>query len=359
MIIKSPYSKPNIVDLSKQLVNTILKENIYQNKTAVLDGIGDDKKILFFLLDGLGSYQLENIGGILLKNRTTNINTTFPSTTNVVLTSFCTSSMPREHGVLSYFMFDNDFGGVFNALLWNKIEENRAKAENYLHTKTIWETLQSFNINSTVFQPKDLSTSTLSKNIYRGANIMTYESIEQLFKILETNQEKLSKFTFVYYPPIDLAGHVYGSNSREYCEEVKLFEKNFESSLRKLKGFTIILTSDHGMIDIEKSNRIKVDSSSELIKFFGDNRSVFINGDIALADDLLRNVPGRFIEQDAVHSLLGVGVRHSEYELRSPQHCFLPDENIAVVPSHLNDSLTGYHGGTTEKEMRVPLIIFD
>ena len=57
MIIKSPYSKPNIVDLSKQLVNTILKENIYQNKTAVLDGIGDDKKILFFLLDGLGSYQ--------------------------------------------------------------------------------------------------------------------------------------------------------------------------------------------------------------------------------------------------------------------------------------------------------------
>ena len=359
MIIKSPYSKPNIVDLSKQLVNTILKENIYENKTAVLDGIGDNKKILFFLLDGLGSYQLENIGGILLKNRTTNINTTFPSTTNVVLTSFCTSSMPREHGVLSYFMFDNDFGGVFNALVWNKIEENRAKAENYLHTKTIWETLQSFNLNSTVFQPKDLSTSTLSKNIYRGANIMTYESIEQLFKILETNQEKLSKFTFIYYPPIDLAGHVYGSNSLEYCEEVKLFEKNFESSLLKLKGFTIILTSDHGMIDIEKSNRIKVDSSSELIKFFGDNRSVFINGDIALADDLLRNVPGRFIEQDAIHSLLGVGVRHSEYELRSPQHCFLPDENIAVVPSHLNDSLTGYHGGTTEKEMRVPLIIFD
>ena len=73
---------------------------------------------------------------------------------------------------------------------------------------------------------------------------MTYESIEQLFKILETNQEKLSKFTFVYYPPIDLVGHVYGSNSLEYCEEVKLFEKNFESSLRKLKGFTIILTSE-------------------------------------------------------------------------------------------------------------------
>ena len=359
MIIDSPYSKPNIVDLSKQLVNKILKENIYQNKTNLLDGIGEDKKILFFLLDGLGSHQLENSGGILLKNRTTNIQTTFPSTTNVVLTSFCTSSMPREHGVLSYFMFDTDFGGVFNALVWNKIDENRAKAENYLDTKTIWETLQKFNLNSTIFQPKNLSDSTLSKNIYRGAKIISYESIEQLFKILETSQDSLSKFTFVYYPPIDLAGHVYGSNSLEYCEEVKIFEKNFENSLGKMKDFTVILTADHGMVDIEKSNRIKVDSSNKLIKFFGDNRSVFINGDIAVADELFRNIPGKFLEQNAIHSLLGVGARHSEYELRSPQHCFLPDENIAVVPSHLNDSLIGYHGGITEKEMMVPLIIFD
>jgi hypothetical protein len=358
-MIDSPYSKPNIVDLSKQLVNAVLKENIYKNKTSVLDGIRDDKKILFFLLDGLGSYQLEKNEGILLKNRTKNISTTFPSTTNVVLTSFCTASTPREHGVLSYLMFDDDFGGVFNALVWNKIEENRAKAENYLQTKTIWETFDNYNLKSTVFQPKDLSGSTLSKNIYRGANITTYESIEQLFEILETNQEHLSKFTFVYYPPIDLAGHVYGSNSREYIEEIKFFEKNFENSLHKLKDFTVVLTADHGMVDVEKTKRIKVDSSNPLIKFFGDNRSVFINGDMSLADELLENIPGKFIEQDVVHSLLGIGTSHSEYELRSPQLCFLPDEDFAVIPSHLNDSLTGYHGGITGKEMTVPLIIFD
>ena len=359
MIIDQPYSKSNIVDLSKQLVNAVLKENIYKNKTSVLDGIRDDKKILFFLLDGLGSYQLEKNDGILLKNRTKNISTTFPSTTNVALTSFCTASMPREHGILSYFMFDDDFGGVFNALVWNKIEENRAKAENYLQTKTIWETLDIHNLKSTVFQPKDLSTSTLSKNIYKGSKITTYESIAQLFEILETNQNYLSKFTFVYYPSIDLAGHVYGSKSPEYIEEIKLFEKSFEKSLHKLKDFTVVLTSDHGMVDIEKRKRIKVDSSNPLIKFFGDNRSVFINGDMSLAEKLLGNIPGEFIEQDVMHSLLGIGISHSEYELRSPQFCFLPDEDFAVIPSHLNDSLTGYHGGITAREMTVPLIIFD
>ena len=351
---------PNIVDLSKELVNTILKNEIYRTNSTFLQGMGERKKVLFFLLDGLGSYQLESNEGVLLENRISDIYTTFPSTTNVVLSSFCTASMPREHGVLSYFMFDQDFGGIFNALVWNKANENMVKAENYLEIKTIWEILKENNVSPSVYQPKDLSTSILSKNIYRGAKTTTYENIENLFDTLIDNKETLSSFTFVYYPPIDLSGHVYGSSSNEYTQEIRTFETHFKKYLRELsKDFIIILTADHGMVDVEKENRIKVDSSNELIKIFGDNRSVFINGEIELAQKLFDSIPGEFIRTGEVDSLLGEGNKHPEYELRSPQHCFLPDEKFAVVPSHLNDSLTGYHGGITEKEMRIPLIIFD
>jgi len=359
MKIDLPYSKPNIVDLSRELINKLLKENLYKTKTSLLGNLQNDKKILFFLLDGLGSYQLEKNNGLLLKNKVNDISTTFPSTTNVVLTSFCTASMPREHGILSYFMFDDDFGGIFNALVWNKIDINRSKAENYLQKKTIWESLRGSGLETTVLQPKDLSMSTLSKNIYRGADIMTYGTIEELFKKVIKNRDTLTELTFVYYPPIDLSGHVYGSKSKEYFDEISFFENEFENYLQELKDFTIILTADHGMVDIEMSNRINVDSSNELVRFFGDNRSVFINGDIEIAEDLLKHIPGKFIEQEAINSLLGNEEKHSEYELRSPQHCFLPDEDFAVIPSHLNDSLTGYHGGLTKKEIEIPLIIFD
>ena len=359
MKIDSPYLKPNIVDLSRELVNKLLKENVHETKTSLLDNIQNDKKILFFLLDGLGSYQLEKNKGLLSKNKVTDIITTFPSTTNVVLTSFCTAAMPREHGILSYFMFDNDFGGIFNALVWNKVDENKSKAENYLQKKTIWESFRSSGLETTVLQPKNLTMSTLSKNIYRGANIMTYETIEELFNKIIRNQNNLTELTFVYYPQIDLSGHVYGSGSQEYSEEIRNFEKEFQNYLQELKDFTIILTSDHGMVDIEMDKRVKVDSSNELVKFFGDNRSVFINGDINIAEDLLKHIPGEFIEQEVINSLLGIEEKHPEYELRSPQHCFLPDENFAVVPSHLNDTLTGYHGGVTKKEIEIPLIIFN
>ena len=181
-----------------------------------------------------------------------------------------------------------------------------------------------------------------------------------MFDTLINNKDSLSSFTFVYYPPIDLSGHVYGSSSREYAQEVKTFETQLGQYLGKLsKDFSIVLTADHGMVDIQKENRIKVDSSNQLIKIFGDNRSVFINGEIDLAEKLFDSIPGEFISTDNLNSLLGNGRKHPEYELRSPQHCFLPDEKFAVVPSHLNDSLTGYHGGLTEKEMSIPLIIFD
>ena len=72
---------PNIVDLSKELVNTILKNEIYSTNSTFLQGMGERKKVLFFLLDGLGSYQLESNEGFLLENRVSDIYTTFPSTT--------------------------------------------------------------------------------------------------------------------------------------------------------------------------------------------------------------------------------------------------------------------------------------
>ncbi len=355
---KLPYSEPNIVDLSKELVNKVLSKKIYDVGETLTEGIESKRRIIFFLLDGLGNHQLGQNKGILFNNRKKEIRTTFPSTTNVVLSSFCTASMPREHGILSYFMYDNDFGGIFNALVWNKIDENRKKGENYLTTKTIWEIFNDHKLFSTVLQPKDLSMTTLSKNIYRGANVITYDSCKDLFIQLNERKNTLSKFTFVYYPPIDLAGHIYGSNSEEYSEEIKLFEENFQKFLPNSKEFAKILTSDHGIVDIKQEKRIRVDSSNTLVRFFGDNRAVFINGDIDEAKKLLEMIPGEFIDQNKLNSLLGYGPKHPEYELRVPQHCFLPNQDFAVVPSHLNDTLIGYHGGQSEQETLVPLIIY-
>ncbi len=51
MKIDLPYSKPNIVDLSRELINKLLKENLYKTKTSLLGNLQNDKKILFFLLD--------------------------------------------------------------------------------------------------------------------------------------------------------------------------------------------------------------------------------------------------------------------------------------------------------------------
>jgi len=50
MKIDSPYSKPNIVDLSRELINKILKENLYETETSLLGNLQNDKKYYFFCL---------------------------------------------------------------------------------------------------------------------------------------------------------------------------------------------------------------------------------------------------------------------------------------------------------------------
>ena len=105
---KLPYSEPNIVDLSKELVNKVLSKKIYDVEGTLTEGIEGKKRIIFFLLDGLGNHQLSQNKVILFNNIKKEIRTTFPSTTNVVLSSFCTASMPREHGILRYFMYDKE-----------------------------------------------------------------------------------------------------------------------------------------------------------------------------------------------------------------------------------------------------------
>ena len=63
-----PYSETNIVDLSKELVNKVLSKKIYDVEGTLTEGIEGKKRIIFFLLDGLGNHQLSQNKGILFNN---------------------------------------------------------------------------------------------------------------------------------------------------------------------------------------------------------------------------------------------------------------------------------------------------
>jgi len=149
----------------------------------------------------------------------------------------------------------------------------------------------------------------------------------------------------VYVDYIDLALHRHGTKSPEVRREVKRLVGMVRSIL-DLEKFTVVITADHGQIDIERWNILGLQDPG---KVGGGPRDVFLySGD---PDDFPAIGREEFI------SLLGPGEEHPGLGKRVPDATILPDENSAVWYRRLN--LRALHGGLSEEEMLVPFIVLD
>lgn len=356
--LENVFGKSNLLDLSKKIFNIVLNTDEFQEEHEVNlnSQILRAETINFVLADGLGSENLKMSRSDFLKNSNSfSVNSTFPSSTNVALSTINYVSKPVDTSILGYYLFDKNEHGLINALNWNQENKSILKDGDIKDNKTIWTLLKSRGITSNSLQPKDLIHSALSEYIYKDSHQIAYKDTDELNEIISDSSVLDNRFNFIYYPNIDISAHVFGVGSREWHKEIEVFEKfikNLNNSHSR-KMYTLI-TADHGLTNISEENRVYLDYSDD-IKVFGDQRSVYINGDSHEVKKVFEDVPGRFLTSEEITKLLG----NPETDLSKrlyPDYCFLLDEGYIVFPKHLRASLVGYHGGTTPEEMSVPVI---
>ena len=356
--LENVFGKSNLLDLSKKIFNIVLNTDEFQEEHEVNlnSQILRAETINFVLADGLGSENLKMSRSDFLKNSISfSVNSTFPSSTNVALSTINYVSKPVDTSILGYYLFDKNEHGLINALNWNQENKSILKDGDIKDNKTIWTLLKSRGITSNNLQPKDLIHSALSEYIYKDSHQIAYKDTDELNEIISDSSVLDNRFNFIYYPNIDISAHVFGVGSREWHKEIEVFEKfikNLNNSHSR-KMYTLI-TADHGLTNISEENRVYLDYSDD-IKVFGDQRSVYINGDSHEVKKVFEDVPGRFLTSEEITKLLG----NPETDLSKrlyPDYCFLLDEGYIVFPKHLRASLVGYHGGTTPEEMSVPVI---
>ena len=356
--LENVFGKSNLLDLSKKIFNIVLNTDEFQEEHEVNlnSQILRAETINFVLADGLGSENLKMSRSDFLKNSISfSVNSTFPSSTNVALSTINYVSKPVDTSILGYYLFDKNEHGLINALNWNQENKSILKDGDIKDNKTIWTLLKSRGITSNSLQPKDLIHSALSEYIYKDSHQIAYKDTDELNEIISDSSVLDNRFNFIYYPNIDISAHVFGVGSKEWHKEIEIFEKfikNLNNSHSR-KMYTLI-TADHGLTNISEENRVYLDYSDD-IKVFGDQRSVYINGDSHEVKKVFEDVPGRFLTSEEITKLLG----NPETDLSKrlyPDYCFLLDDGYIIFPKHLRTSLVGYHGGTTPEEMSVPVI---
>ena len=331
------------------------------------------------LVDGLGSFNLKANAGhapFLAKQLEANgsIHCGFPSTTAASITSLGTGLSAGEHGIIGYQVANPEDGKVLNLLTgWGV----GVDANEWQPNSTVNETATAAGVEALVIGPPEYDGSGFSVASMRGAKYVAAKTFEErISKSLEALSSKQQTLVYLYFPELDQRAHAFGADStqwREKLEDLDAAIKQLATSLPKNAG--LLLTADHGIIDVARDKHIYLDEHSDhlggLTAVGGDPRVLFLyfkSMSIEDVDSRARSL------QEAIGAAVRVLTKSQIVasgwygQVSVPALARMPELFVVTIgawalyhrdhakPKSLN--MIGQHGSISPEELTVPLLRF-
>jgi len=182
----------------------------------------------------------------------------YPSKTFPNHLSIITGTYPQKHGIVHNSFYHPELNKLYSL--------DAGKHNNrWLNAKPLWSHVQEQGLKSAVsFWPESEAIGQGSSPIYNiPYNKKDSEKVrfEQLLSWLHLPAHKAPKFIVSYFSSVDEAGHHFGLNSVELHQAVIQFDNLFGNFLTRIEQeltepVTIILLSDHGMVQINNDQSI-------------------------------------------------------------------------------------------------------
>ncbi len=340
--------------------------------------LGTASTVLVIVVDGLGH---EN----LLRNRAyarclsradgERIETTLPSTTATAISTLTTGVLPGAHGMLGYDIWDERAGRMRKPLReWEGITDVR---EWFVH-ETLFERFAREGIRSTVLGRSAHAGSGLSAAMLTGARYLSEDNLAQRITrgmALATAAVRTAasdpQLVYVYCDELDRIAHRAGVASAEWVNALEHLDAVVAEATRRLPaGLGVVLTADHGIVDIPVSGHVTFDNSSAMdavLRTGGEPRFRMLY--LAEQAD-----PGqqRAVWQEHLGAHARVWLREEAIAAgwfgevapgllsRLGQLLLLPVDGVALYGSDSASAgergMIGQHGGLSETERGVPLL---
>jgi len=226
-------------------------------------------KAIVLLVDGLGASALAARAGHartlapMLSGAST-IGTRFPSTTASALATLTTGQPPGIHGLVGYSVLDAANDRVVNQLSgWDA----RLDPATWQRVPTLFETARDAGIPSFAIGTERYRSSGFTGAVLRGAEYRAGASITDRFEAARRVLDDIDRgLIYLYVPELDQAGHSAGWQSALWItalEELDQSVREFAPTLGRNEG--MLLTADHGVLDVPPSAQVFFDSEPRLI----------------------------------------------------------------------------------------------
>ncbi|WP_246045998.1 alkaline phosphatase family protein [Rarobacter faecitabidus] len=324
------------------------------------------------LVDGLGRLNLDERIGHAPTLRSgiadgASLLAPYPSTTSASIASFGTGCAPASTGMLGYTVRDPDSGVLGNLVQWTGLPDPLT----WQPRPTVFETLSASGIRVTSVGPERFRDSGMTRASLRGS---TYLSAEHWYDRIDAAAGALRQpgLAYVYWGDLDKAGHHHGWQSAKWCDELEKVDAGIRRLIAAVpRGTQILVTADHGMIDVDRSHRWDAATdamlAADVAMTAGEPRALHVHAapgaDGQAIADRWRDVLGDNALVLGRDEAVAAGLFGELDEAMLPR---IGDVVVAmagratVVDSRTQSpasmEMIGVHGSLTEFEMMVPLL---
>jgi hypothetical protein len=337
------------------------------------------RNVLLLIVDGLGDNYLrrEGAGSALLARRRGAITSVFPSTTASAITTSYTGWTPLEHGLTGWFTLFGEAGCVGAPLPFQRRGEKASLGVPPASVYRAGPLFDGLSRRGVVVSYRPIVDSTYNLHHCGRAERRAYDKLEGL--VAQTAAAVKSgpepRFVYAYWPEFDALAHRFGVGSAQARAHFGEVDAAFAELLAQLSGTDtlVVATADHGFVDSSGADALEFADAPGLAGLLryplcGESRVAFCHVQegrerefMARARDWLgeraRVCPSAELVEEG---WLGPGDRHPRLAERVGDVALVMNGRTTVkdwTPGEKRHRHVGHHGGTSEDEILIPLMV--
>jgi predicted AlkP superfamily pyrophosphatase or phosphodiesterase len=209
-----------------------------------------------------------------------------------------------------------------------------------------------------------------------NAKISSYADLKGFFnRIIEALSDKSPHFIYAYWPSLDTINHFSGPESNDSKMHFLEINEGYEQFLETIENTNtlVIAVSDHGFVDTNSSKKICMDDHTELSSYLdlplcGEPRAAYCYVREGMANTFTEYIDSQLGYMCELYSSTKLVNENwfGHFEPNKKLHERIGDYTLITKENYYFDqryskkespNYLGLHGGVTEDEMLIPLII--
>ncbi|NYI41262.1 alkaline phosphatase family protein [Demequina lutea] len=333
-------------------------------------GLPEARHVVVVILDGLGHHQLESRRGHapFLRSIVSDVVTAgFPTTTAASLALFGTGQPAGQTGMTGYSARNPRTGGLANLISW----EGADPPEEWQMMPSLLEEADRGGVIVTTLGKRKFAGSGLTHAVLRGGLFVGAERLADRIDVALAATKKPG-VSYCYWGEIDAAGHRFGWQSEEWVAALEDADREFKRLAASLgKDTLMVVTADHGMIDVTGAPRWNVGAEPELARdvelVAGEPRALHLHVSEGRGPAVAERWQTILGDQGVVFTQADAEAAGIFGPISDSARPRIGDVVVAmagrstVVDSRTQSSqsmaLIGVHGSLTPEELMVPLLV--